>query len=310
MSHYCAYCSQLIKADKSHNYCSILGDQILSAETNAFYFKNNSLQSGEHISRLSVRGVLNGYHYYKTGKYDRVVKKDNYLIVNQGQVWQSQIESEAPVEAIVVAYNPKFVSSAMNSLTLSSSELLDNPFEVKKKEVNFFENTYPSDHHIQYLFEQLKTLIVKETKDNLAFEQLYFELFKKIALTHRRSTNLSLVIPAKKAAVKKELFQRLGLAKDYMLAHLEKPLTLTEISKVAALSPYYFLRLFKTVYNTTPHRFLTQERMKRSKYLLEHSSKTIQAVAHETGFENHSAFGRVFKSHFGHTPSKLRKRSI
>ncbi len=306
MSHFCPYCSQLKKADTSQNYCSNVGDNILASKTNAFYLQNNHLQSGKHIARLSVRGVLNGYHYYKTGGNDRVVKKDNYLIVNQGQTWESEIESETPVEAIVIAFHPAFLNTATHSLTKTTEVLLDNPFDSNTKAVNFFENTYPNDPQIQQLFLQFKKHILEETKEEMAFEQLYFDFFKNIFEVHEKIKNQSQLIPSKKLAVKKELFQRLGIAKDYMMAHLGAQITLADISKVAALSPYHFLRLFKTVYQRTPHQFLTQERMKLAHYLLQSSTKTIQEICYDSGFENHSAFGRVFKKQFGRTPMEVR----
>ena len=306
MSHFCPYCSQLIKADKAHNYCSNVGDNILTAKTNAFYLQNKQLQSGQHIARLSVRAVLNGYHYYKTGGNDRVVKKDNYLIVNQGQTWESAIESETPVEAIVIAFHPDFLTAATDSLTTKTAVLLDNPFNSTTKEVNFFENTYPNDPQTQQLFLQFKKHILEGSKEEMIFEQLYFDLFKNIFETHHTVGNQSLLIPSKKVAVKKELFQRLGIAKDYMMAHLGEKLTVANISSVAALSPYHFIRLFKAVYQLSPHQFLTQERMKLAHYLLQSSTKTIQEICYDVGFDNHSAFGRVFKKQFGITPRELR----
>ena len=306
MSHFCPYCSQLKKADRGHNYCSNVGDNILTTKTNAFYLHNNQLQSGKHIARLSVRGVLNGYHYYKTGGNDRVVKKDNYLIVNQGQTWESEIDSETPVEAIVIAFHPEFLTTATHSLTKTIETLLDNPFDRSSNEVNFFENTYPNDPQIQQLFLQFKKHILVGANEEMAFEQLYFDFFKKIFETHQTTINQAALIPAKKGAVKKELFQRLGIAKDYMMAHLGEQISLADISKVAALSPYHFLRLFKAVYQLTPHQFLTQERMKLAHYLLQSSTKTIQEICYDSGFENHSAFGRVFKKQFGRTPMEVR----
>lgn len=310
MSHFCPYCSQLIKANTGHNYCSNVGDNILAAKTNAFYLHDTQLQSGKHIARLSVRGVLNGYHYYKTGGNDRVVKKDNYLIVNQGQTWESEIEAETPVEAIVIAFHPNFLTTATHSLTKTTEILLDNPYDSYTEEVNFFENTYPNDPQIQQLFLEFKKHILSGANGTMAFEQLYFDFFKKIFETHQKVGNQSQLIPSKKVAVKKELFQRLGIAKDYMLAHLGAQITLADISRTAALSPYHFLRLFKAVYQLTPHQFLTQERMKLAHYLLQSSTRTIQEICYASGFENHSAFGRVFKKQFGRTPMEVRLKAF
>ena len=253
--------------------------------------------------------MLNGYQYYKTGRKDCIVKNDNYLVVNEGQTWQSEITSESPVEMIVVAYHPEFLKKAIHSLTASAQSLLDDPFVATSGcETAYFESTYPNDDKIRQLFLQLKSSIISEKEDELFFEQIHFDLLELIFQKHQNSLKQASLLPAKSAAVQKELFQRLGIAKDYINAHLDEKIKLEEISKVAALSPYHFLRLFKALYKLTPHQYLTKERMRRAYYLLEHSSKTIREISYETGFENQSAFGRVFKNHFSASPLQVRKQ--
>ncbi len=265
------------------------------------------MYSGEHISRLSIRGVLNGYQHYKVGNKDSVVKSDNYLIVNEGQTWSSEVAAETPVEIIVIAFHPDLLKQAVYGLTASPEKLLDDPFFSTDKGTAYFENTYPNDERMKQLFLRLKTGIILEKNDELFFEQIHFDLLELIFQKHQNSLKKAELLPVKKSAVQKELFQRLGTAKDYMDAHLDQSMELFDISRVAALSPYHFLRLFKALYQMTPHQYLTSERMKLAHYLLEFSSKTVREISIETGFQNHSAFGRVFKNTFGATPLQVRK---
>lgn len=304
---FCPYCNHLKKALPGHNYCSNAGDNIESAKSNAFYLISNKMYSGQHVSRLSIRGVLDGYQYYKAGHNDLVVKKDNYLILNQGQSWTSEIVSEAPVEMIVVAFHSDFIKKANHVLVTPTEQLLEDPFFSRDREINYFENTYPNDEQIKQLFLQLKTNITTGNKEELFYEQIYFDLLKSIFHQHQRALMQVSLVPAKKPSIRKELFQRLSLAKDFINAHVDKKLDLNEISKTAALSPYHFLRLFKAVYKITPFQYLTNERMKLARYLLESSSKTVGEISEVVGFEDQSAFGRVFKKHFGHPPLQLRK---
>ncbi len=307
MPFYCPYCNHLKRALKDHNYCSNAGDNIKAPKSNAFYMKSNEIYSGEHISRLSIRGVLNGYQRYRVGEKDKIVKDDNYLIVNEGQTWFSEVAAEMPVEIIVIAFHPDLLKQAIHSLTASPEKLLDDPFFSRDEGTAYFENTYPNDEQIKQLFLRLKTGIISEKNDELFFEQIHFDLLELIFQKHQSSLKKATLLPAKKRAVQKELFQRLGTAKDYMDAHLDQSMELFDISRVAALSPYHFLRLFKALYKMTPHQYLTNERMKLAHYLLQSSSKTVREIGIDAGFENHSAFGRVFKAAFGATPLQVRK---
>jgi AraC-like DNA-binding protein len=309
MYNYCPYCNHLKKAIKGENYCSNAGDNIQGVKSNAYYLRSKALNSGKHISRFSIRSVLSGYQYYKTGLADRMLTQDNYLITNQGQTWYSEIESEAEVEAIVVAFHPDMLGQAIYALYTDSEKLLDNPFTSYKEDFVFSENTFQNDSCIKQLFLNFKYNIHAENCDELVFQQLEFNLLSLVFQKHQNQLNQAQLLPSKKKAVKEELHKRLGLAKDYMLANLDKKIEVQQISKVAALSPYHFLRLFKALYKITPHQYLTQERMKLTQYLLQNSSKSIKEIAYETAYDNHSAFGRVFKSYFGVSPKMFRKKS-
>lgn len=50
-------------------------------------------------------------------------------------------------------------------------------------------------------------------------------------------------------------------------------------------------------------------RMDTAGLLLAHASP-VAAVAHRVGYENHSSFGRVFKAHFGLSPTEFRNRAV
>lgn len=264
------------------------------------------MYSGSHISRLSVRGVINGYQYYKTGRHDRMLNSDNFLIINEGQQWYSEIEAEHAVEAIVVAFHPAIVKEFIYSLSTTSQDLLDNPFYPKSKALVFFENTNLATPELRALFLRLSKIINADVVDQLLFEELQFNLLQILFNNYQDLLTQAELIPAKKKSVQIELLQRLGLARDYILANLDQKIVLSDIAQVATLSPFHFLRLFKAVYQITPHQFIRQERINLAQYLLSNSSKSIQEICFDTGFENPSAFGRVFKSFHGKTPSQVR----
>ena len=51
--------------------------------------------------------------------------------------------------------------------------------------------------------------------------------------------------------------------KDFVDAHLDQELSLTDLAAVAELSPSYFLRSFKQATGQTPHRFVMENRVQR-----------------------------------------------
>lgn len=93
---------------------------------------------------------------------------------------------------------------------------------------------------------------------------------------------------------------------DYVIAHLNQNISLSEMGGIINLSQYHFCRLFKQSTGITPHQYLTQCRIKRAKQLLSKTKLTITEIAFEIGFKNHSSFSRLFRKYIGTTPKSFR----
>lgn len=96
------------------------------------------------------------------------------------------------------------------------------------------------------------------------------------------------------------------LARDYIMAHMDRDIPLTELSGAANLSPFHLVRLFTREYGLPPHAFLTQVRLDRAKELLSGKAR-LADVACDTGFADQSHLTRLFKRRFGLTPGRFRK---
>ncbi|MEC4816056.1 MAG: AraC family transcriptional regulator [Scytonema sp. PMC 1069.18] len=92
---------------------------------------------------------------------------------------------------------------------------------------------------------------------------------------------------------------------DYVHEHLYQDLKLVELSAIAQLSPYHFLRLFKQRMGITPHQYILQRRIDKAKHLLKHSNLSIADIAMQTGFSDQSHLTRCFKRKVGVTPKQF-----
>lgn len=66
-----------------------------------------------------------------------------------------------------------------------------------------------------------------------------------------------------------------------------------------------FKRDFKKIFNTSPHRWLQQRRLKEAYYLIKEKGKKASEVYLEVGFEDLSHFSFAFKNAFGISPSRI-----
>lgn len=95
-------------------------------------------------------------------------------------------------------------------------------------------------------------------------------------------------------------------AKAYIHAHLEQDISLDEISQVAHLSKYHFVRLFRRHYGITPHQYVINCRINAARRALSQGA-TAGDVALRFGFADTSHFNRRFKRIYAVTPSQYRR---
>lgn len=95
------------------------------------------------------------------------------------------------------------------------------------------------------------------------------------------------------------------LAERYLRSNLEKSVSLETLAGLTGLSPYHFLRIFKTAKGLPPHAFQTQLRIELARKLLSQGDDIVN-VAYQTGFSDQCHFSRKFKQFTGTTPRQYK----
>lgn len=94
-------------------------------------------------------------------------------------------------------------------------------------------------------------------------------------------------------------------AREFMEAHFAEDISLDRLSAVANLSPFHFIRVFARETGLSPHRFLSQLRVRRARKMIE-QGMALADTAYAAGFADQSHLTRHFKSIWGITPGKYR----
>jgi AraC family transcriptional regulator len=104
----------------------------------------------------------------------------------------------------------------------------------------------------------------------------------------------------------RERFDRLF---DYIDQHLDEPLTMELLSRLASFSRFHFQRQFSAYVGLSVTRYIQLLRLRRASYQLVFSEqRRIIDIGLEAGFENPESFSRAFKKCFGQTPSQFRNQ--
>ena len=99
---------------------------------------------------------------------------------------------------------------------------------------------------------------------------------------------------------------KLRRTSEYIEAHLERNLPLTEMAAVARMGVAHFARLFKQATGQTPHQYVIMRRIERAKRLLRETEWPLIEICHRVGFTDQSYFTAAFRRHVGTTPRAYR----
>lgn len=103
------------------------------------------------------------------------------------------------------------------------------------------------------------------------------------------------------------IYKRLYRSKEFIDDCYNKPIDLNTIAGQANFSPYHFLRLFKKIYETTPHKYLTQKRVEKAKELLKKNDMSITEICFDIGFESPGSFSTLFFKYTGTSPTEFKR---
>lgn len=83
-------------------------------------------------------------------------------------------------------------------------------------------------------------------------------------------------------------------------------LSVQRLADAAELTRFQFTRAFKAKTGSTPHAFVTAQRIKRAQSLLTRGHLSLAEIALQCGFTDQSHFTRVFRRALGLTPGRYR----
>lgn len=92
----------------------------------------------------------------------------------------------------------------------------------------------------------------------------------------------------------------------YVDENLGARIVLKDLAGLAGLTVHELLPAFRAAFGATPAQYVIDQRLRRARHLLAHSSADLTRIAMETGFSSHAHFSTQFKSRTGLTPREFR----
>jgi AraC-like DNA-binding protein/mannose-6-phosphate isomerase-like protein (cupin superfamily) len=96
----------------------------------------------------------------------------------------------------------------------------------------------------------------------------------------------------------------------YVERHFREPLTLGQVAAVAHLSPHWFSEQFRRATGDSFQSYLKRRRLQFARALLDSTELGVTEVAHASGFNDPSYFGRAYRRQYGVSPSGRTARPV
>lgn len=94
-------------------------------------------------------------------------------------------------------------------------------------------------------------------------------------------------------------------AQKYIKLHLHQKITLEEVADRLYLNSSYFSRLFKKETGENFTEYVTRMKMEKAKELMNETNHTVDIIAEMLGYDNKGYFVKLFKNHYGVSPSRF-----
>ena len=180
-------------------------------------------------------------------------------------------DAEGTVEAVLVAVDPSQLSLAAAEKMALEAQLIER-----------------LSAHDQALLEFARTLAVESAggypNGPLYWTEIASAFIDGLVVRHA-------LVPKTHARgmLGKDVLDRL---KEYAIAHLDQPIEVATLAKIAGRSPFHFTRVFARSVGMTPHRYVVHLRLQRAMELVREGRCGLAEIAIRTGFADQSHLSR------------------
>jgi len=94
----------------------------------------------------------------------------------------------------------------------------------------------------------------------------------------------------------------------WIAEHYEEPNPVTALVRLSGLAERSFKRRFQKATGMSPLEYVHALRIEEAKQMLEAGDETVEAIAHEVGYEDAAFFSRLFRRKVSLSPIQYRKR--
>ena len=250
------------------------------------FIEARAVQDGRHVcydkhshAHFSIGAITGGHSHYLNQRSLQEVGPGSLVLMNPEEVHACNPIADQPWSYLMFYLDTDWLRSQQEEAGLGSEF---RPFDMTASRDPLL---YQGLQHLHHQLVQGPDPLAREVACHLFSRQL-----------------LARLTPASWDERPPQHLQR---AAELMQDDSASPLSLSQLSAVAGLTPSHFVRAFSQHYGMTPHAYLLDRRIRHARTLLK-QGQPLAEVALASGFADQAHFQRQFKRRVAATPGQYR----
>ena len=250
------------------------------------FLEARAVQDGRHVcydkhshAHFSIGAITGGHSHYLNQRSLQEVGPGSLVLMNPEEVHACNPIADQPWSYLMFYLDTDWLRSQQEEAGLGSEF---RPFDMTASRDPLL---YQGLQHLHHQLVQAPDPLAREVACHLFSRQL-----------------LARLTPARWDDRPPQHLQR---AAELMQDDSASPLSLSQLSAVAGLTPSHFVRAFSHHYGMTPHAYLLDRRIRHARTLLK-QGQPLAEVALASGFADQAHFQRQFKRRVAATPGQYR----
>ena len=262
-----------------------------------------------HFNNFGVRYVATGREVYTVNGRKYELNGGQYLLANQHADGHILIESKGATRGICIDIAHDLLSEVTASYLRPDTTEVDLALDQFFYSASFLENQYSSEQmRVGNFLQTLDQKLLLSAHDIGAINiEFYYKVAECILLDHIPIFKELQKIGTVKYDTRNELYRRAARGKKYMDDCFRQPISIPHIAKEAQLSEYHFYRIYKQIYDISPHQYLISKRLAYAYEMLQKGWVSISELAVDAGFADLPSFSKAFRKVYGLAPSHFAK---
>ncbi|WP_262113998.1 AraC family transcriptional regulator [Aeromonas sp. Marseille-Q5825] len=250
------------------------------------FIEARAVQDGRHVcydkhshAHFSIGAITGGHSHYLNQRSLQEVGPGSLVLMNPEEVHACNPIADQPWSYLMFYLDTDWLRSQQEEAGLGSEF---RPFDMTASRDPLL---YQGLQHLHHQLVKAPDPLAREVACHLFSRQL-----------------LARLTPARWDDRPPQHLQR---AAELMQDDSASPLSLSQLSAVAGLTPSHFVRAFSHHYGMTPHAYLLDRRIRHARTLLK-QGQPLAEVALASGFADQAHFQRQFKRRVATTPGQYR----